>query len=95
MNDLSLVYEHLICKAYKCSRCEIAIANADVYRMATSDEKRTALENYVVASLKAIIIFQTDEYGQIDIETFKYCLEKLKSGVMNVNEVLAKLQYTV
>lgn len=36
MNDLRLIYEHLMLEAFKCSRASYCFANADVYDTATS-----------------------------------------------------------
>ena len=42
-----LIYEHLVCKAFKCNRADVYFANADVYDELINSEKEDLLKEYV------------------------------------------------
>ena len=87
-----MIYEHLVCTAFKCSRLDIWFADASYYRGANTEEQRKYLKNYILISLKIILIYQQNEFTEKFIEVFKKVYEGLYKGEKSIEDAISQLQ---
>lgn len=87
-----MIYEHLVCTAFKCGRLGVRFADASYYRGATTKEKKEHLKNYILISLKIILIYQQNEFMEKFIEVFKKVYEELDNGEISIEDAISQLQ---
>ncbi|MBQ2839641.1 MAG: hypothetical protein IJE73_08450 [Muribaculaceae bacterium] len=88
-----LIYEHLVCKAFKCCRADVYFADADVYDALINSVKEDLLKEYVLIALKLLII-----YGDFVGEQLRYLedvFNNLYIGTHSIDETLKSIQLYV
>lgn len=91
MNDAALIYEHLVCKAFKCGRFGIPFADAGVYRAANDPEKSDYLRTCILASLKVILLYQESDTSEQDLSIMKEVFKALHNDEIDADETINKL----
>ena len=88
-----LIYEHLVCKAFKCNRADVYFANADVYDELINSEKEDLLKEYVQIALKLLIIY--GDFGNTQLRTLEKIFENLYKGEQSIDKTLKSIQLYV
>lgn len=87
-----MIYEHLVCAAFKCGRLGVWFADASYYRGANTREKKECLKSYILISLKIILIYQQNEFMEKFIEVFKKVYEELDKGEKSIEDAISQLK---
>lgn len=87
----ALIYEYMVRYAFKCDRRGIWFADADCYRGANTEEKQARLREYILISLRVILIYRKTEFREKFIQIFQDTYDKLEKDEIRVDDAISML----